>query len=183
MNPQLLPLPECSKGDVVETALSFFVQGFDNRITAVAGMNNSLAVQGEYQILKVSLRQSVTGLTEWSGFFWRMVHQCSLFLLTLVRIILAKAVKRVGNDEFIYFIFFTFAAVCVNHFMGIKKGKIPGDPLFISERPPFSYFFNIHTALSFCSPLFLPSTRNWINVASYSVDVQGFFFVDSGSVK
>lgn len=58
MNPQLLPLPECSKGDVVETALSFFVQGFDNRITAVAGMNNSLAVQGEYQILKVSLRQS-----------------------------------------------------------------------------------------------------------------------------
>lgn len=86
MNPQLLPLPECSKGDVVETALSFFVQGFDNRITAVAGMNNSLAVQGEYQILKVSLRQTLTlaanGIAISSGDCAGVVRSRYLILVT-----------------------------------------------------------------------------------------------------
>jgi hypothetical protein len=137
MNPQLLPLSERPKGYVIEAGLPFFVHCLNNCVAAVTGMDNSLSIKGKYQVFKVALRQTVTDLAEWSGFFWRMVHQRSFFLFTLLRIILAKTVKRVGNDEFVYLIFFTFTAVCVNDLMGIKKRKIPGYTIFISERPPF----------------------------------------------
>lgn len=144
MYPEFFPFPECPEGYVVIAALALVIQYIDHRIAAIAGMDNSLTIQRQYHVFKVALRQAVTVFAERARLLRRVVHQRHLLIFALFRVIFAKTVKRVGDDKFVHPVWLILAVVRVEHLVGVKKGKILGDPLHIGERPPFFHLINFH---------------------------------------